>query len=111
MKIKVILKRPDEKIGHVTYIQDSLENLQRTVGGYLEMVRLDEKNILLMDEEARIKLSPVNFHHKMYGLIFGTVIVAGEKAGEVADTTLTRKEWQRMLWSWGNDTDERRRGC
>jgi len=32
-KIKVIIKRPDEKYGHVTGISRTLENLQKTVGG------------------------------------------------------------------------------
>ena len=30
-KIKVIIKRPDEKAGHVTNISASLKNLQKTV--------------------------------------------------------------------------------
>lgn len=32
-KIKVIIKRPDEKVGHMTNISASLKNLQRTVDG------------------------------------------------------------------------------
>ena len=39
-RIKVIIKRPDEKYGHVTYISDSLENLQKTVGGPIEIVSI-----------------------------------------------------------------------
>lgn len=33
-KVKVIIKRPDEKYGHVTNISTTLENLQRTVEGH-----------------------------------------------------------------------------
>ena len=39
-KINVIIKRPDEAIGHVCYISDSLENLQKTVGGYIETLTI-----------------------------------------------------------------------
>lgn len=35
-KIKVIVKRPDEQYGHVCHISDRLENLQKTVEGYIE---------------------------------------------------------------------------
>ena len=37
-KIKVIIKRPDEKAGHVTNISASLKNLQKTVEGNIETV-------------------------------------------------------------------------
>lgn len=35
-KIRVIIKRPDEKIGHVCNISHTLENLQKTVEGYIK---------------------------------------------------------------------------
>lgn len=40
-KIKVIIKRADEEYGHVTNISHRLENLQNTVGGYIETVNID----------------------------------------------------------------------
>lgn len=36
-KISVIIKEPDKKPRHV-YISNTLENLQKTVGGYIETV-------------------------------------------------------------------------
>jgi len=39
-KIKVIIKRPDEKYGHVTNITNTLENLQKTVEGYIETLTM-----------------------------------------------------------------------
>ena len=39
-KIKCIIKRPDEEYGHVTNISPRLENLQKTVEGYIETVPL-----------------------------------------------------------------------
>lgn len=38
-KIKVIVKRPDS-VPYSTHISNSLENLQKTVGGYIETVTL-----------------------------------------------------------------------
>ena len=33
--IKVIIKRPDEKYGHVTQIKNTLKSLQNSVNGYI----------------------------------------------------------------------------
>lgn len=58
-KIKVIIKRPDEKYGHVTGISYKLENLQKTVGGYIETLTLPGY-VLIVNEEGRINGSPFN---------------------------------------------------
>lgn len=53
-KIKVIIKRPDEKAGHVTNISASLKNLQKTVEGNIETVTvvLDPKVIMICNEDV-----------------------------------------------------------
>ena len=105
-KIKVIIKRPDEKIGHVTHISDTLENLQKTVGGYIEVVPIDEKHVLICNEEGKIqKAHLVNF--KMpYDTIVGTVFICGVKGEEFDDIKMTRKEWAQKLKEWGNDIED-----
>lgn len=51
-KIKVLIKRPDEEVGHITYISNTLENLQRTVGGYIQVVPLiTEDAVIICNEE------------------------------------------------------------
>ena len=47
-KIKVIIKRPDEKAGHVTNISASLKNLQKTVEGNIETVVVGENPKVIM---------------------------------------------------------------
>lgn len=54
VKIKVIIKRPGVK-PYATNISDSLENLQRTVDGYIETVTLAENLVLICNEEGRIR--------------------------------------------------------
>ena len=56
-KIKVIIKRPDEKAGHVTNISASLKNLQKTVEGNIETVTVvpDPKVIMICNEEGKIQ--------------------------------------------------------
>ena len=47
MKIKVIIKRPGEK-PHSTWISNSLENLQRTVGGDIETFTIVDPKMVLI---------------------------------------------------------------
>lgn len=38
----------------------SLEEVQEIIGGYVELVHLDNDNILLCDEEGQLKMLPIN---------------------------------------------------
>ena len=107
-KIKVIIKRPDEKAGHVTNISASLKNLQKTVEGNIETVEVGEKVIMICNEEVKIQKLQKNF--RMGGEIFfdiirGTVIICGESEdGEgFADVPIDFETWKRCLKAWGNE--------
>ena len=59
-KMRVLIKRPDEQFGHICNISDRLENLQKTVGGYIETVTIakttDGKPIILVcNEEGKLQ--------------------------------------------------------
>ena len=114
-KIKCIVKRPDEQFGHMTWISDSLENLQKTVGGYIETVTLDNGVVLICNEEGKIRDMPYNFTVRrmmlnglLSGLlsiqnpIFGTVIACGAEGDEFADIPIDFNEWKALLCEWGN---------
>ena len=113
-KIKCIVKRPDEQFGHVTWISDSLENLQKTVGGYIETVTLDNGVVLICNEEGRIRDMPYNFtlgrmvainpsdEIMMRNPIFGTVIACGAEGDVFADIPIDFNEWKALLCEWGN---------
>ena len=101
-KIKVIIKRPDEKIGHVCYISDTLENLQKTVGGYIEVVPIDEKNVLICNEEGKLQNQHLVNFKMPYDEVVGWVIICGVKGEEFCDIQMTRKEWAKLLKEWGN---------
>ena len=74
-KIRVIIKRPDEQ-GHVSWISNTLENLQRTVEGYIEAVTVAKDCVILCNEEGRLRGLPHNC--TVCGVDFcGTIIVAG----------------------------------
>lgn len=83
-KIKVIIKRPDEPRGHVCWISRTLENLQRTVGGYIQSVPLTGHCAILCDEEGKLKGKPANC--RCCGKNFvGTIILVGLDQDDFAD--------------------------
>lgn len=94
-KIKVIIKRPDEKYGHVTNISNTLENMQKTVGGYIETLTMPGY-VLILNEEGRLDESPFNCHVAGFNL-FGTIIVAGTQGDEFADVGISFDEWKKII--------------
>lgn len=85
-KIKVIIKRPGEK-PYTTWISDRLENLQKTVEGYIETVTVSTDLVIICNEEGRIRNLPYNC--TILGAdFFGTILLAGingEEFGNVPD--------------------------
>ncbi len=80
-KIKVLIKQPG-KAPYTTWISDTLENLQRTVGGYIETVTLTRNLVVICDEEGRLKGKPHNC--TVGGVEFvGDIIVAGVEGEEI----------------------------
>ncbi len=108
-KIRVIIKRPDEKVGHMTNISASLKNLQRTVDGPIEVVRCDGLMIICNEEgllrglepNFRMSFDRGGFHH--FDIICGTVIVAGEDGSDFGDIPVSFDEWKYYLRDWGNE--------
>ena len=103
-KIKVIVKRPDETYGHVTRISNTLENLQKTVEGYIETVPLTTKDVIICNEEGKLKNLPRNI--RMYGdtvyseTLVGNIIVAGVSGDEFSDINISFDDWKRLIDKW-----------
>lgn len=94
-KIKVIIKRPDEQYGHVTNISDTLENLQKTVGGYIETLTMPGY-VLILNEEGRLDGSEYNCNIAGFG-VYGTIIAAGYKGDEFANVGITFEKWKEII--------------
>lgn len=95
-KIKVIIKRPDEQYGHVTHISARLENLQNTVGGYIETVPVIKGVILICNEEGKILNLPFNM--RLYGdAIHGTIIICGVDGEDFADVPISLSIWKGIV--------------
>lgn len=94
-KIKVIVKRPDEKYGHVTNISATLENLQKTVDGYIETLTLPGFTIICNEEGIPLGLER---NCMVYGFtFFGTIVVAGVKGDEFDDVGISFEEWKAII--------------
>ena len=104
-RIRAIIKRPDERFGHVTNISDTLENLQKTVEGPIETVSLMSGAVLIVNEEGKLRGLERNFYkgQRPFGdLIVGTCIVLGTKGDEFTDCPIEFKTWKWLLEIWGN---------
>ncbi len=109
-KKKCIIKRPDEKYGHVTSISTSLENLQKTVDGPIEImpIRYGETELLLIvNEEGKLRglepsfpMSVESYGHIYADLIVGNCIVIGGMDEGLVDVPITFDEWKNMLDEW-----------
>ena len=102
-KMRVITKRPDEQFGHVCNISNRLENLQKTVEGYIEAVTVTyspdgDPIVMLCNEEGKLRGLPHNFD--LFGdEIVGTIILCSSKGDEFSDLPLTfgLAEWKLFL--------------
>lgn len=98
-KIGVIIKEPGRVPRHVN-ISSTLENLQKTVGGYIETVTIASDCVVICDEEGRIKGK--EYCCTICGVDFvGTVIIAGVDGDEFADVPLSFADAKRLfprLW-------------
>lgn len=104
-KIKVIIKRPDEEFGHVTNISPTLENIQKTVGGYIETVTLLPASemrkspvIAIVNEEGKLKGLEKNM--RIPGdILVGTIIACGVDGEDLADIPIDFKVWKSLVKS------------
>lgn len=104
-KIRAIVKRPDEKYGHVTNISCTLKNLQRIVGGPIECVPLDGHAVIICNEEGKLRGLPRNFlmgKVPFIDMIVGEVAVVGVDGEDFCDLDMDFSVWKMMLGQWGN---------
>ena len=90
-----IVKRPEDTYGEFLNIDKTLKNLQKTVGGYVEMVMISPDMVVLCDEDGRLKDKAFNM--SLAGNDFvGTIIVCGIKDEEFCDVPTTEEKWRKV---------------
>ena len=94
-KIKVIIKEPGKKPRSVN-ISNSLQNLQKTVGGYIETVTICEDFVIICNEEGRLQQLP--WCCEICGVNFvGTIILCGIDGESFGDIPITYQDAKRIL--------------
>ena len=101
-KLRAIIKRPDERFGPVTNISDTLENLQKTVEGPIETVKLIDGAVLITNKEKSGERNFFMGQLPFGDVIVGTVVILGTKGDEFTDCPLEFKTWKWLLEIWGN---------
>lgn len=103
-KVRAIIKRPDEKYGHMTNISTTLENLQRTVSGYIEAISLGgiHKGLwILCNEDGHIQELPFNMYYPyeqdLNLALCGTIIIIGQEGEEFCDIPIEFAEWKMIV--------------
>ena len=103
-KIKAIVKRPDEKYGHVTHISATLENLQKLVGGYIETITIAAGVVIICNEEGKLLNLPRNL--RLYGdtvyadTLRGDIVVIGAEDDDFKDLKMDFKTWKSLVDKW-----------
>ena len=98
--MKVIVKRYDEEVGHMAHISNTLRNLQKIVGGYIEAVAIGDV-VIICDEEGLIKGKPFNCkipHDSVFPLrFFGDIIVCSAEGEDFTDIDISLATWKRVF--------------
>lgn len=83
--IRVIVKDPGRR-AQLREIPNTLEELQRIVGGFIETIRFDEQSVLIVNEEGKLRGLPLNFI-VWNDSIVGPAIVAGVSGEDFTDVS------------------------
>jgi len=88
----------------MTFISGTLENLQKTVGGYIETVGLTESDVIIVNEEG--KLLGLEKNLRMFGdtvyadTLVGTIIVLGTSGDEFDHLKMDFQTWKKLVDKW-----------
>lgn len=93
--IRVLIKEPG-KAAEMRTIENTLEALQKIVGGYIETVTMFADLVVICNEEGRINAMP--FNCELLGVdFFGTIILAGVDGEDFGDSPKDEEVWRRLL--------------
>ncbi len=95
MKIKAIIKKPEDEFGRLVEIENELEVFQNIVGGYIETTGY--KNLVIIcNEEGKLRGLEPNI---VLGrdMIVGPIIVCGASGDEFSDIPIDMRKWEQIV--------------
>ena len=102
-KIRAIVKKPGEPVGHKITLDNELGAFQRLVDGPIETVTFLRGVVAIVNEEGKIRGLKPNIRI-MGEQITGTVVVVGVWGEDFDDCPLNLQTWRMFLEDWGNET-------
>lgn len=91
----------------MTWISNTLKNLQNTVDGHIEVTRIGDKGLLMLcNEDGKNLCLEKNFmmgFAPFQDMIVGTVVLCGSGGEDFADVPIDMKQWKAILKLWGNE--------
>ena len=102
-KIRAIVKKPGEPIGHKITLDNNLRAFQEVVGGPIETVTFLQGVTVIRNGEGRNRDLPENFR-MMSETIHGAVAVVGVYGENFTNCPLNMETWKLILQTWGNET-------
>lgn len=80
-KIKVVFVEPGQT-ARITEIDNSLESMQKIVGGYIERFTLDDEVCIICNEEGKLEGLPLNraifYEGELIEIIAGTFFICAD---------------------------------
>ena len=99
MGIRVLMKKPGDE-PWIFDIQNTLDDLQNKVGGYIETVTLASDLVIICNEEGRLK--GLEYNCTICGLdLVGTIILCGTDGENFTDLPVSYGEMKKLfpsLW-------------
>lgn len=95
--LKVIVKSPSDEYGRYEEIENSLEAMQKVVGGYIESVHLQGSTWLICNEDGKLlNLEPnMRYYNNM---IVGTIFVCDvDRVGNMTDVSISLEDWKGIV--------------
>lgn len=114
--IKALYKEPGKALTQ-KYVLNTLVALQRTVGGYIEVVPLRPDLVMIVNEEGKLRQMEENFRIRLGGWvdeIVGPALFVGVDGDEFTDCPLEESdliEFMESIWGGGmtNAVEQRSR--
>lgn len=104
--IKVIIKRTDEKYGHVANVSNTLDNLQKLIGGRIEVhtlmvsEKVGENLIMICNADRKNFNLSKNFiwgKPPFHDVIVGDVVICGAWGDDFTDVPINFETWKYLI--------------
>lgn len=81
--MKAVIKRPGTS-AQLIEIENTLKALQEAVGGYIECINLEHRDVVICNEEGRLLMLPKNCRIHRISFV-GTILIVGADGEDFTD--------------------------